>query len=82
MNNLELEVVSKPQIVLKYTLVILITIQFGIADIMAQSRRTQAADEDFENLRFSLAIPKYKKAYSKTKGNKNEKNRQGTSVWL
>ena len=41
----------------------------------AQSKKAQAADEDFLNLRYSLAIPKYKKAYSRTKSNKNEKNR-------
>lgn len=45
------------------------------ADLNAQSRRAQAADEAFENMRYSLAIPKYKKAYSRSKGNKVEKNR-------
>ncbi len=40
-----------------------------------QNRRSQAADEDFANMRYSLAIPKYKKAYSRVKGNKAEKNR-------
>ncbi len=46
-----------------------------ISDLSAQNRRTEAADSDFENLRYSLAIPKYKKAYSRVKGNKMEKNR-------
>lgn len=41
----------------------------------AQSRRAQAADDDFENLRYSLAIPKYKKAYARSKRNKVERNR-------
>lgn len=41
----------------------------------AQSKKAQAADEDFLNMRYSLAIPKYKKAYSRTKSNKTEKNR-------
>ncbi len=43
--------------------------------VNAQSRKAAAADEDFNNMRYSVAIPKYKKAYSKTKGNKTEKNR-------
>jgi len=41
----------------------------------AQSRKAEAADLDFDNLRYALAIPKYKKAYSRVKGNKMEKNR-------
>jgi peptidoglycan-associated lipoprotein len=40
-----------------------------------QSKKSQAADDDFLNMRYSLAIPKYKKAYSRTKSNKVEKNR-------
>jgi peptidoglycan-associated lipoprotein len=63
------------KIVLKFMLVILLGFQLGNSQLMAQNRRTQAADDDFDNLRYSLAIPKYKKAYSKTKGNKSEKNR-------
>lgn len=62
-------------IVLKYALAILIVFQFGNSQLFAQSRKAKAADEDFDNMRYSLAIPKYKKAYSKTKGNKSEKNR-------
>jgi len=63
------------KIVLKITLVILFGLQLGTNELSAQNKRTEAADSDFENFRFALAIPKYKKAYSKTKGNKNEKNR-------
>jgi len=63
------------KIVLKFILVIFFGLQLGSSQLWAQSRRTQAADDDFDNLRYSLAIPKYKKAYSKTKGNKGEKNR-------
>ncbi len=55
--------------------VMLAVFVFSAVDIHAQSRRTQAADEDFANMRYSVAIPKYKKAYSRTKGNKVEKNR-------
>jgi len=42
---------------------------------VGQSKKAQAADDDFLNLRYSLAIPKYKKAYAKTRSNKSEKNR-------
>ena len=47
----------------------------SFSHLNAQSRRAEAADADFENLRYALAIPKYKKAYSKVKRNKIEKNR-------
>ena len=60
---------------MKYTLVILFGFLMGNTQLFAQSKRAQAADEDFRNMRFAMAIPKYKKAYSKTKGNKSEKNR-------
>ena len=69
MNNISIK------IVLKFTLAIFIGFQVGSTQLHAQSRKAQAADEDFRNMRYSMAIPKYKKAYSKTKGNKNEKNR-------
>lgn len=46
-----------------------------VSDADAQSRRTQAADDDFNNMRYSLAIPKYKKAYARAKRNKLERNR-------
>ncbi len=48
---------------------------FCSTTVDAQSRRAQAADDDFENLRYSLAIPKYKKAYARSKRNKVERNR-------
>ncbi|NCC72216.1 MAG: tetratricopeptide repeat protein [Sphingobacteriia bacterium] len=53
--------------------IILVLSFFGSAN--AQSRKAQAADDDFENLRYSLAIPKYKKAYARSKRNKVERNR-------
>jgi len=52
-----------------------ILILFFSIPAASQTRKSQAADEDFAHLRFSLAIPKYKKAYSRTKSNKAEKNR-------
>ncbi len=60
----------------KYLSILVIIISlFAIDNIQAQNRRTEAADMDFDNMRYSLAIPKYKKAYSRVKGNKMEKNR-------
>lgn len=46
-------------------------------DASAQQKRnfTQEADQAFEDKMFNLAIEKYKKAYSKIKRNKVEKNR-------
>ncbi len=38
-----------------------------ITGIQAQNRRLNAADEDFRNKKYSLAMEKYRKAYSKTK---------------
>ena len=55
--------------------VLIILLLFSAMTVHGQNRRAQAADEDFANLRYSLAIPKYKKAYSRVKGNKAEKNR-------
>jgi len=43
--------------------------------VYAQTKKSQQADEDFNNLRFSVAIPKYKKAYARSKRNKLERNR-------
>lgn len=48
---------------------------FSLLFSIAQSRKAEAADIDFENMRYALAIPKYKKAYSRVKNNKIEKNR-------
>ncbi|NCU35144.1 hypothetical protein EOM75_03885 [Candidatus Falkowbacteria bacterium] len=55
--------------------VLIIFLLFTAMTAHGQNRRAQAADEDFINMRYSLAIPKYKKAYSRVKGNKSEKNR-------
>ena len=43
----------------------------------AQKKRaiTQGADEAYEDERYSVAVEKYQKAYTKTKGNKSEKDR-------
>lgn len=43
----------------------------------AQKKRaiTRGADEAFEDERYSIAVEKYQKAYTKTKGNKSEKDR-------
>jgi peptidoglycan-associated lipoprotein len=43
--------------------------------VVAQDRRIQSADEDFANMRYSMAIPKYKKAYSRVKKNNLERDR-------
>ncbi|MCF8365867.1 MAG: OmpA family protein [Bacteroidales bacterium] len=60
----------------KFLPLILVTaLLFSFYNGHTQSRRTEAADLDFENMRYSLALPKYKKAYSRVKGNKMEKNR-------
>lgn len=49
---------------------ILITIS-----VFGQKTATKAADEAFENNKYTLAIEKYKKAYSKVKSDKIEKTR-------
>lgn len=43
--------------------------------MFAQRNPAKAADEAFDALQYSLAIDKYKKAYTKVKKNKEEKNR-------
>jgi len=54
----------------------LIVLFFPISIVLnAQERKTLSADEDFASMRYSLAIPKYKKAYSRVKKNKLEKDR-------
>ncbi len=55
--------------------VVAIIFTCSLLGLNAQSRKAEAADADFENLRYALAIPKYKKAYSRVKNNKMEKNR-------
>lgn len=60
------------------TIIILIFSAFMLfPDISAdaQSRRAQAADEDFESMRYASAIPKYRKAYARSKRNRVERNR-------
>jgi peptidoglycan-associated lipoprotein len=44
-------------------------------NVDAQSRKAQAADDDFGNMRYSAAIPKYRKAYARSKRNRLERNR-------
>jgi peptidoglycan-associated lipoprotein len=58
----------------KYLLLVFLIV-VSSTKLTAQDRRVQAADEDFANMRYSLAIPKYKKAYSRVKKNKLEKDR-------
>jgi len=43
--------------------------------VFAQRNPAKSADEAFEALQYTVAIDKYKKAYSKVKKNKEEKNR-------
>ncbi|MBI9038377.1 MAG: OmpA family protein [Bacteroidales bacterium] len=54
---------------------IFISLLFSPSIIFAQRNPTRSADEAFENQRYFIAIDKYKKAYSKVKKNKPEKNR-------
>jgi peptidoglycan-associated lipoprotein len=42
--------------------------------LMAQRNYTEAADRDFEDMKYSIAVDKYKKAYSKVR-DRDEKNR-------
>jgi len=58
-------------------LTFLLGILFSFTGI-AQNRLTQNADDAFKNQRYTIAIAKYKKAYSKVKKNKAEKNR----IWF
>ena len=53
----------------------LISLLISPTIIFAQRNPTRSADEAFENQRYFIAIDKYKKAYSKVKKNKPEKNR-------
>lgn len=63
----------KPSSLLISLLLIIFLIPFDF--VSAQTKKSQQADEDFNNLRFSVAIPKYKKAYARSKRNKLERNR-------
>ncbi len=42
---------------------------------LAQNRHVEAADDAFDNNKFTTAIEKYKKAYTKVKGDEKEQNR-------
>ncbi len=42
---------------------------------MSQRNAIEAADEAFESHKYTLAVEKYKKAYSRVKGNREEQNR-------
>ena len=56
--------------------VLLLTFLLTIpATIVAQRNPARSADEAFSKQQYSLAIDKYKKAYTKVKKNKEEKNR-------
>ncbi len=54
-------------------LLLLITIFLSLS-VFAQRNFVEAADKDFEDQKYSIAVDKYKKAYSKTK-DRDEKNR-------
>ncbi|MBI9034105.1 MAG: OmpA family protein [Bacteroidales bacterium] len=65
---------------LGYLLAGIMILGIGINDVHSQkqkkkNRHVAAADEAFNNERYSLAAVKYKKAYTKVKRNKLEKNR-------
>lgn len=47
---------------------------FLTTSVLGQKNFVDAADRDFEDLKYSVAVEKYKKAYSKTK-DRDEKNR-------
>jgi len=57
------------------SIILMILFAVSLQELPAQNRKAEAADDDFENMRYALAIPKYKKAYSRVKRNKIEKNR-------
>ena len=58
-------------------LLLIFTIVLMFSGIKSFSQKDYAAPADaaFENLRYTVAIERYKKAYSKVKGNKIEKDR-------
>ena len=58
---------------LKTGLFFAITLFFTL-NLYAQRNLAESADRDFEDFKYSTAIDKYKKAYSKVK-DKDEKNR-------
>lgn len=56
------------------SLLLLLFIGFSICST-AQRNPAESADQDFEDQKYSVAVDKYKKAYSKVKRDRNEKNR-------
>ncbi|MCD4774267.1 MAG: OmpA family protein [Bacteroidales bacterium] len=56
-------------------LIFTIVLMFSGLKSFSQKDYAAPADEAFDNLRYTVAIEKYKKAYSKVKGNKIEKDR-------
>lgn len=44
-------------------------------DISAQTKKSASADQAFDRLQYQVALVRYKKAYSRSKGNKAERNR-------
>lgn len=71
LNNNHKEKVMK----LKITIPILFIVLILPLAVFSQKSPTGPADEAFENYRYAVAIERYKKAYTKVKGNKAEKNR-------
>ena len=63
---------------IKYFAIIVLGLLIGLAasqPVSAQKKKTQLADQAFEDKQYFAAIDKYKKAYSKAKKNKAEKSR-------
>lgn len=61
---------------IKKSLVIISLLMFLIPTLVfAQRNPAKSADEAFDALQYTVAIDKYKKAYTKVKKNKEEKNR-------
>ena len=59
-----------------FSIIILLTVFITLPAILhAQRNPARSADEAFSKQQYSLAIDKYKKAYTKVKKNKEEKNR-------
>lgn len=58
-----------------FTLLILSFLVVSSGEATAQKRHTKAADMAFADQQYSLAIEKYKKAYSKVKKNREERDR-------
>ena len=54
--------------------VILLAALFITTAVLAQRNFIESADRDFEDMKYAIAVDKYKKAYSKTK-DRDEKNR-------